>query len=513
MHALSYNPGGKLPSDGINKGKALAKNDDKRFITPKSENPSQWYTDVILQAELADYSPVRGCQVYRPYGFAIWEKLKKLLNDRIIATGHENTYYPMFIPKSLLDREAEHVEGFAPEVAWVTKGGGKDLDEPLAIRPTSEVIIGVMWAKWLQSYRDLPYLHNQWANVVRWEKATRPFLRTLEFLWQEGHTAHAYEQEAREETARMLEQYSQFACEDLSLHVLNGIKSDSEKFAGAVETWGIEAMMPDGKALQSGTSHFLGQNFAKAYDVKFLAEDNTEQFAWTTSWGVSHRIMGGMLMVHGDDKGLILPPKVAPIHIAIVPITRGDNTDEVVAACQKLAAGLRRESYNGEAISVKVDDRDGFRPGYKFAHWELRGVPFRMEVGPRDIEENVAILVDRISGEKRKVDVNYETGSIGGVSIAKELDEFQAQLYARSRSEVESRIIEVASYDEFKDVISSGRGFVLAPWDGKASTEARVKEETSATTRVMAPQKPDNGVKCLFSGDVAQYMAYFASSY
>ena len=491
----------------------MAKNDDKRFITPRSENASQWYTDVILQAELADYSPVRGCQVYRPYGFAIWEKIKKQLNDRIIATGHENTYYPLFIPKSLLDKEAEHVEGFAPEVAWVTHGGGKELDEPLAIRPTSEVIIGVMWAKWLQSYRDLPYLHNQWANVVRWEKTTRPFLRTLEFLWQEGHTAHADEQEAREETARMLEQYQQLAHDDLAMHVISGVKSDSEKFAGAVETWGIEAMMPDGKALQSGTSHYLGQNFAKAYDIKYLAEDNTEKYVYTTSWGVSHRIMGGMLMVHGDDKGLILPPKVAPIHIAVVPITRGDNVAEVYAACHSLAAGLRKLTYNGEPLGVKVDDREGFRPGYKFAHWELRGVPFRMEVGPRDIEEQVAILVDRISGEKRKIGVDYETGAISDVSIEAELNAFHSRLYARSTEDVNTRICEVTSYEEFKEVIAAGKGFVLAPWNGEAATEARIKEETGATTRVMAPQKPDNGVKCLFSGDVAQYMAYFASSY
>jgi prolyl-tRNA synthetase len=491
----------------------LAKNDDKRFITPRSENASQWYTDVILQAELADYSPVRGCQVYRPYGFAIWEKIKKQLNDRIIETGHENTYYPLFIPKSLLDREAEHVEGFAPEVAWVTKGGGKDLEEPLAIRPTSEVIIGVMWAKWLQSYRDLPYLHNQWANVVRWEKTTRPFLRTLEFLWQEGHTAHANEQEAREETSRMLEQYEQFAKSELAMHVISGPKSESEKFAGAVQTFGIEAMMPDGKALQSGTSHFLGQNFAKAYDIKFLGEDNTEQYVWTTSWGVSHRIMGGMLMVHGDDRGLILPPKVAPVQIAIVPITKGDNVAEVFQACHALAAGLRRLSYNHEPLGVKVDDREGFRPGYKFAHWELRGVPFRLEVGSRDIAEGVAILVDRISGEKRKIEVNYETGAIGTVSIESELDEFQSRLYIRSREDVESRIFEAASIEEFREVIASGKGFVLAPWDGQATTEARIKEETSATTRVMASKKPDNGVKCLFSGDGAQYMAYFASSY
>jgi len=486
---------------------------DKRFITPRSKDPSQWYTDVILQAELADYSPVRGCQVYRPYGFAIWENIKRLLNDRIIATGHENCYFPLFIPKSLLDKEAAHVEGFAPEVAWVTHGGGKLLDEPLAIRPTSEVIIGVMWAKWLQSYRDLPYLHNQWANVVRWEKATRPFLRTLEFLWQEGHTAHRTEQEARDETARMLEQYRQLACDDLAMHVLAGIKSDSEKFAGAVETWGIEALMPDGKALQSGTSHYLGQNFAKAYDIKFLDEDNTERFVWTTSWGVSHRIMGGMLMIHGDDKGLILPPLAAPIHVVIVPIVKDEDRGTVLEKCQAVASALRRVEYAGVKLGVKVDDREGLRPGFKFAYWELRGVPLRIEIGPRDIAEGVCVVADRLSGAKRKLNVDYATSALDSESVRLSLEELQAALYARSQAEVMGRIYEVGSLDEFKQVIAEGRGFALAPWDGTVQTEMMVKELTSATTRCLLPTPPGDNVKCLFSGAPAKHMAYFAASY
>jgi prolyl-tRNA synthetase len=491
----------------------VAKKDEKRFITPRSEDASQWYTDVILQAELADYSPVRGCQVYRPYGYAIWEKIKKLLNDRILATGHENCYFPLFIPKSLLDREAEHVEGFAPEVAWVTMGGGKELDEPLAVRPTSEVIIGVMWAKWLQSYRDLPYLHNQWANVVRWEKATRPFLRTLEFLWQEGHTAHRTEAEAREETSRMLEQYRQLACDDLSMHVIHGIKSDSEKFAGAVATYGIEAMMPDAKALQSGTSHFLGQNFAKAYDIKFLEEDNTEQYVWTTSWGVSHRIMGGMLMAHGDDNGLILPPKVAPIHVVIVPIVKDEDRGQVLDACQGLAKRLRELRYEGEAVAVKVDDRTGFRPGFKFAYWELRGVPLRIEIGPRDLAEGACILANRLSGEKQKMTVDYATHSIDGESIVAELGRIQFALYERSKQATLGRIHEVESFDEFKQVIAAGRGWVLVPYDGTAATEAMVKEQTSATTRVLLDRAPGANVKCLFTGGPAVALAYFAASY
>ncbi len=487
---------------------------EKRFITPKSQDVSQWYTDVILQAELADYSPVRGCQVYRPYGYAIWEAIKRRLNDRIIATGHENVYMPLFIPKSQLDKEAEHVEGFAPEVAWVTHGGGKELEEPLAIRPTSETTFGVMWAKWLQSYRDLPFLHNQWANVVRWEKATRPFLRTLEFLWQEGHTAHRTEDEAREETARMLEQYRQLACDDLCMHVFAGRKSNSEKFAGAVETWGIEAMMPDGKALQSGTSHFLGQNFAKAYEVKFLEADNTEQFAWTTSWGVSHRIMGGMLMAHGDDKGLIIPPLVAPVHLVIVPIHRDDDRALVVEKAHQLAAALRTGvRWRNEGIDVRVDDREGIRPGFKFAHWELRGVPLRIELGPRDIESGNCVLADRLSGEKVNLAVDFATMSLDTQSVADALEKLQADLYARSRQNSESRVFKVQSYEEFKQVVGQGRGFVLAPWDEEAPTEARVKEETGATTRVMHPDLPGDDVKCLFSGAKARRFAYFATSY
>ena len=491
----------------------MAKAEEKRFVTPKSKDPSQWYTDVILQAELADYSPVRGCQVYRPYGFAIWENIKKLLNDRIIATGHENAYFPLFIPKSLLDKEAAHVEGFAPEVAWVTHGGGKLLDEPLAIRPTSEVIIGVMWAKWLNSYRDLPYLYNQWANVVRWEKATRPFLRTLEFLWQEGHTAHRTEAEAREETERMLEQYRQLACDDLAMHVLAGQKSESERFAGAVETYGIEAMMPDGKALQSGTSHFLGQNFARAYDIKFLDEDNTEKYVWTTSWGVSHRIMGGMLMMHGDDRGLILPPTVAPVQVVIVPVVKDEDRSLILEKCNALAAVLRKVQYSGEGVRVKVDEREGLRPGFKFADWELRGVPLRLEVGPRDLAEGTAILVNRLSGEKKPIQVDYATPALDGESISSSLSELQAAVRARAEREMTSRVFEVGTYDGFREIIAEGRGFAVVPYDGTAATEAKVKEETSATVRVLLSRIADGSVKCLFTGQPAAWLACFATSY
>jgi prolyl-tRNA synthetase len=486
---------------------------DKRFITPKSEDASAWYTDVILQAELADYSPVRGCQVYRPYGFAIWENIKRLLNDRIIATGHSNTYYPLFIPKSLLDKEAEHVEGFNPQVAWVTHGGGKELEEWLAIRPTSEVIIGTMWAKWLTSYRDLPYLENQWANVVRWEKATRPFLRTMEFLWQEGHTAHQTEEEARAEQVRMAGQYRELAHDDLAMHVLSGLKSASETFAGAVNSLSIEAMMPDGKALQSGTSHYLGQNFARAYEIKFLDEDNTEKYVHTTSWGVSHRIMGGMLMVHGDDKGLVLPPKVAPIHVVIVPISKDDERAAVLEKAHALAAALRQEHYAGQRVSVKVDDREGLRPGFKFADWELRGVPLRIELGPRDIAGGTAVVANRLTGEKATAQVDFETFTGLGQSIIQSLEGLQEALYARSRNDMEGRIFEVSSYEEFKAIVTTGRGFALAPWDGEAATEERVKGETGATTRVLLDKAPAKDVKCLFSGAPARHLAYFATSY
>lgn len=491
----------------------MSKNENKRFITPKSEDASAWYTEVILGAELADYSPVRGCQVYRAYGFAIWENIKRILNARIIATGHQNSYYPMFIPKSLLDKEAAHIEGFAPEVAWVTHGGGKELEEPLAIRPTSEVIIGVMWAKWLQSYRDLPYLENQWANVVRWEKATRPFLRTLEFLWQEGHTAHRTEAEARAETALMLDQYRQFAQDDLAMWVLAGQKSESEKFAGAVETWGIEAMMPDGKALQSGTSHFLGQNFSRAYDIRFLDEDNTEKHVWTTSWGVSHRIMGGMLLMHGDDKGLVLPPKVAPVHVVIVPIARDEERALVLEKAEGLAKALRTLNYDGQPLSVKVDSREGLRPGYKFADWELRGVPLRVELGPRDIADGSMVLAERLSGEKRRLVCDFATMALDGESILAALGGLQDALRERSRREVEGRLFRVDSYEELKAVVSSGKGFAIAAWDGRPESEARVKEELGATTRVLLPDLPESGVKCVVSGGPAQRLAYFATSY
>src|SRR5512142_1625532 len=365
-------------------------------ITPRSEDFSRWYTDVVRRTELADYSPVKGCMVIRPYGYAIWELIQQGLDRRIKATGHVNAYFPLFIPESLLKKEAEHVEGFAPQVAWVTRGGAEELEEPLAIRPTSEAIIGTMYAKWIQSWRDLPVLINQWANIVRWEKVTRLFLRTTEFLWQEGHTAHETAEEAETETLKILhEVYRDFVETELAMPVIVGRKSESEKFAGADCTYSIEALMGDGRALQAATSHNLGQNFAKAFNIQFQGRDKTVQHAWTTSWGVSTRLIGGLIMTHGDDSGLILPPRVAPHQVVIVPIPRGNWKETVLPKAreiqQQLAAG---------GVRVVLDDRDAYTPGWKFAEWELRGVPLRVEIGPKDVQKSQAVLVRRDNREK-----------------------------------------------------------------------------------------------------------------
>jgi prolyl-tRNA synthetase len=359
-------------------------------ITPQSQDFGGWYTDVVRRAELADYSPVKGCMVIRPYGYGIWELIQRDLDARFKATGHVNAYFPLFVPESLLMTEAEHVEGFAPQVAWVTQGGTEELEERLAIRPTSEVIIGTMYAKWIQSWRDLPVLINQWANVVRWEKVTRPFLRTTEFLWQEGHTAHETEEEAEEETLRMLAIYKEFAETVLAMPVLDGPKSASEKFAGASRTYSIEALMGDGRALQAGTSHNLGQNFAKAFGIQFQGRTKELQHAWTTSWGVSTRLIGGVIMTHGDDSGLVLPPRVAPIQVVIVPIPRGNWQETVLPRALELKAELTRAG-----IRVELDAREAYTPGWKFAEWELRGVPLRLEIGPKDLEKQQVVLARR----------------------------------------------------------------------------------------------------------------------
>ena len=473
-------------------------------IPPKANDLSEWYQAVCYKAELVSLAPVRGCVVLRPYGYGLWERLQGALDTRFKATGHENAYFPLLIPEHLLTRESEHVEGFAPEVAWVTQGGNEKLAERLAIRPTSEVIVGVMYAEWVQSYRDLPILINQWANVMRWEKRTRPFLRTLEFLWQEGHTAHANEIEAREEVARMLEVYREVAEDVAAVPVYTGEKSSSERFAGATHTYSIEALMPDGRALQAATSHELGQNFSKAYDITFAAEDQTVQHAWTTSWGMSWRMLGALIMVHGDDRGLRIPPKMAPTEAVIVPIVRA-GSDDVTRAARELHATLR-----AAGLRVKIDERD-LRPGNKFADWEMRGVPIRIELGQKDLEAGTATLVRR----------DKEKGEDGGkiaVPIAEVatripplLDDIQANLLAQARTFLAAHTLRETGRDAFLRRCKERDGMIDIAWCGLPACEADVKAQTSATTR--NTHALDAAGPCVACGEPATVRAYFAQSY
>jgi prolyl-tRNA synthetase len=473
-------------------------------ITPQSEDFSRWYTDVVRRAELADYSPVKGCMVIRPYGYAIWELIQQGLDRRFKATGHVNAYFPLFIPEGLLRREAEHVEGFAPQVAWVTRGGDEDLEERLIVRPTSEVIIGVMYARWIQSWRDLPILINQWANVVRWEKVTRPFLRTTEFLWQEGHTAHETEEEAQEETLRILALYEEFAHTELAMPVLAGLKSESEKFAGAQRTYSIEALMGDGRALQAGTSHNLGQNFARAFEIRFQGRDKTLQHAWTTSWGVSTRLIGGVIMTHGDDSGLILPPRVAPHQIVIVPIPRGNWEETVLPRARAI-----QEELVARGIRVLLDDRDMHTPGWKFAEWELRGVPLRLEIGPKDIARSQVMLARRDTREKSAAPMEGLGARIAGL-----LDEIQAALLARATRFRDEHTTTASSYDEFRQIMEGRPGFVKAGWCGRADCEAAIKAETQATLRnVPLDAEPASGGLCIKCGRAAASAPWFAKAY
>jgi len=481
-------------------------------ITPRSQDFAQWYNEIVRRAELADYTPVRGCMVIRPYGYALWENIQAALDRRFKETGHQNAYFPLFIPYSFIQKESEHIEGFSPQLAVVTHGGGEKLEEPLVVRPTSETIIGHLYAKWINSYRDLPLLINQWANVVRWEKATRPFLRTLEFLWQEGHTAHRTEKDAREETLKILELYRAFAEEDVCLSVLAGRKSESEKFAGAVETYAIEAMMPDGKALQSGTSHFLGQNFAKAFDIKFLDEDNVEKYVWTTSWGVSHRIVGGLIMQHGDDNGLVLPPQVAPYQVVVVPIIYDQTKAQVLEAAEKLTAMLKGASAFGEPLRVHADLDDTSSPGFKFSKWELKGVPVRLEIGPKDLAASQVMSVARDNRAKQPLKFDLGTGAFEHEKLEGILKGVHQRLKERAGEEMRSRLIETADFGEFKEIVA-GKGFAVAGWDGTAETEAAVKEQTSATVRVLKSEVSSGKVTCVFSGRPAQYIAYWGQSY
>jgi prolyl-tRNA synthetase len=471
-------------------------------ITAQSEDFSRWYTDVVRRAELADYSPVKGCMVIRPYGYAIWELIQRELDARFKATGHVNAYFPLFIPESLLMREAAHVEGFAPQVAWVTKGGTEELEEKLVVRPTSEAIIGTMYAKWIQSWRDLPVLINQWANVVRWEKVTRPFLRTTEFLWQEGHTAHETEEEAEAETLRILGIYKEFAEHVLAMPVLDGPKSASEKFAGASRTYSIEALMGDARALQAGTSHNLGQNFSKAFGIQFQGRDKQLQFAWTTSWGVSTRLIGGVIMTHGDDSGLVLPPKVAPYQVVIVPIPRGNWQETVLPRAREL-----QERLTAAGVRVHLDPREEYTPGWKFAEWELRGVPLRLEIGPKDLEKQQVVLVRRDTREKQPAPMaDLEA------AVSRRLEEIQAGLLARALAFRESHTSTADTYDEFRQLMEGRPGFVVAYWCGSDRCEADIKAETQATIRNL-PFEPDAGGPCIKCGRASTTRARFAKAY
>ena len=472
-------------------------------ITPQSEDFSRWYLDVVRRAELADYTPVKGCMAIRPYGYAIWELIQQGLDRRIKETGHVNAYFPLFIPESLLLREAEHVEGFSPQVAWVTRGGAEDLEEPLAIRPTSEAIIGTMYAKWIKSWRDLPVLINQWANVVRWEKVTRPFLRTTEFLWQEGHTAHETAEEAQDETMRILKLYKEFAETELAMPVIDGQKSDSEKFAGASRTYSIEALMGDGRALQAGTSHNLGQNFARAFEIQFQGRDKTVQHAWTTSWGVTTRLIGAVIMTHGDDSGLILPPRVAPYQVVIVPIARGNWQETVLPRAREIQSDLVRHG-----VRVMLDDRDAYTPGWKFAEWEMRGVPLRLEIGPKDIEKSQVLLARRDTREKLPTPMDGLTGAVVGL-----LTTIQENLYSRAVKFREDHTQRASSYDEFKAFMEGRPGFVIAGWCGSGDCEAQIKAETQATLRNIPFGSESISGTCVKCGGPAAGEAWFAKAY
>ena len=472
-------------------------------LVSRSEDYSKWYNQVILRSEMADYGPVRGCMVVRPYGWAMWENIREALDKRFKATGHVNAAFPLFIPMSFMEKEKEHVEGFSPELAVVTHGGGQKLEEPLVVRPTSETVIGYMYAKWIKSYRDLPLLINQWANVVRWEMRTRLFLRTMEFFWQEGHTAHATAEEGEEETLRILNVYTDFAINEAAVPVIPGRKSDTEKFAGAVRSYTIEAMMGDTKALQSGTSHNLGQNFAKAFDIQFLDDNNTLQHAWTTSWGLSTRFIGAIIMTHGDDQGLIFPPRLAPIQIVIVPIYRNDEEKTtVMPVVQKLSQDLSN-------FRVKVDDRDEVTPGFKYNHWELRGVPLRIEVGPRDVEKSSVMTARRDQpGKPGKKILPMENLP---VQIGELLEDIQAALLDRAINFRDEHIHDVDDYETLKDVVQDGWAFSW--WCGDAACEAAVKEDTKATIRCIPMEQPGGTGKCVYCGKASKEKAYFAKAY
>jgi prolyl-tRNA synthetase len=480
---------------------------DVKALTPRATDFSAWYNELIARAELADYSPVRGCMVIRPNGYAIWEQMQRALDQMFKDTGHQNAYFPLFIPQSFLAREAEHVEGFAPETAVVTHGGGKELEEPLVVRPTSETIIYAMYAKWIQSYRDLPLLINQWANVVRWEMRTRLFLRTTEFLWQEGHTAHATEAEAEEETLRMLGVYRTFMEQWMAMPVVTGRKTDSERFAGALRTYSCEALMQDNKALQAGTSHNLGQNFARAFEVTFQTAAGGLDHVWNTSWGVSTRLVGALIMAHGDDAGLVCPPRLAQYQVVIVPIYR---TDEERSAVLEAADRIRRELAAG-GIRTHLDARDGMKPGAKYYEWEGRGVPLRLEIGPRDVAAHSVVLARRTGGKK-------ESLPMGGLAerVLELMDAMQRDLLETSRARREAASIRGATKAQFLAHLDAGGGFVYAGYCGSTQCEAEIKEQTKATIRVLPDEEfrsPTPPVSCMWCGRPSVAEAVWAKAY
>jgi len=486
----------------LNRKRSMAKN-----ITNPDTDYSRWYLDVIREAQLSDPAPVRGCMVIRPYGYSLWENIKSGLDRRFKETGHQNAYFPLLIPESFISREAEHIEGFSPELAIVTHAGGKQLEERLVIRPTSETIINHMFSKWINSYRDLPMLLNQWANVVRWELRPRAFLRTTEFLWQEGHTAHANEEEAREETLRILDIYTDFAVNDAAIPVIAGRKTEREKFAGAVASYTIEAMMGNGWALQSGTTHYLGTNFAKAFDTKYLDENNTQQYVHQTSWGVSTRLIGGVIMVHGDENGLRLPPRLAPIQVVIVPIARNEQDRSLVLeTCCRIRDELEKRD-----VRIELDDRWELSPGFRFNHWEVRGVPLRLEIGPRDISENHATASPRnVPGKEGKFTLSLDTIAD---EVPRILDRIQGELLDDATRKRDEQTYTVDSYDEFKRVFDEQQGFYSVWWDGSSEDEERMQSETKATIRCIPLEQSDETGLCFMTGRKTSTRAIIARAY
>lgn len=487
------------------KNKGEMKMSEMGITVKKSENFSEWYTQVVLKSELADYAPIKGCIIFREHSYAIWEKIQEIFDKRIKERGHKNVYFPMFIPESFLKKEAEHFEGFVPEVAWVTTGGNSKLEERLAVRPTSETIMYAMYAKWIRSWRDLPIKLNQWCNIVRWEtRATKLFLRTREFLWQEGHTAHATKEEADTEVMEILNIYRDLTENYLAIPVLVGKKTENEKFAGALYTTALEALMPDGKVLQMGTSHNLGQNFAKVFDIKFIGEDEKEHYVWQTSWGITTRLIGALVMVHGDDRGLVLPPKIASMQAVIIPIPyKAVDKELILRKARKIFGNLQK---NG--ISVVLDDRPEYTPGWKFNEWELKGVPIRIEIGPRDVKEKQVTLarrdtIERIAVKEEKI---VDT-------VTKLLEEIQNNLFNRAKKFLEDHITTVKTYDEFKEVLKKKGGFIRVCWCSSPTCEEKIKEETGATIRLIPFEKEELFSNCVYCGGEGKEVVYFGRAY